>query len=324
MSPQSLKTSEVESHTLRERVDDLETRLTDDQRALMMSRTQSESQRRESSELLLTVFQNVNKILGAEVRSQSACPPADLIQHAHCSACFQDRTTPANFGLFRETLLMRIGSLGKLQVDFEKKVKLCEQAFADKLKYAPPFRLVVRRTDGGASAGRSTASLIPSGSSLTSSRSWSAKSSSSKPPGRLASLRSRENSRPSLCVQLPHSLPLDQAADARNAGCQSKHADLSSQYTALKGLAKSDSSSELKALTTRNATLERRLANAQNQLTTYDDKMESARQKMSTAETRWDARVKEYERIIKAGEERVKSEKQGGKERAAQLEGQVK
>lgn len=119
-------------------------------------------------------------------------------------------------------------------------------------------------------------------------------------------------------------IPLDQATDARTAVCQAKHADLSSQYTALKGLAKSDSSSELKALTTRNATLERRLANAQNQLTTYDDKMESARQKMLTAETRWDARVKEYERIIKAGEERVKSEKQGGKERAAQLEGQVK
>lgn len=89
-------------------------------------------------------------------------------------------------------------------------------------------------------------------------------------------------------------------------------------------MSRSDSTTELKAISTRNATLERRLANAQNQLAAYDEKMESARVKMSTAETRWDARVKEYERIIKAGEEKVKSEKQGGKERAAQLEGQLR
>jgi len=49
-------------------VDDLELRLSNDQRALLLTKNQSEAQRKESNELLLAVFQNVNKILGAEVR----------------------------------------------------------------------------------------------------------------------------------------------------------------------------------------------------------------------------------------------------------------
>lgn len=105
---------------------------------------------------------------------------------------------------------------------------------------------------------------------------------------------------------------------------QSQHADLASQLSALRGVSRSDSSNALSSANTRNTTLERRLANAQNQLATYDEKMASARSKMSAAEARWDARVKEYESRLKAAEEKIKSEKQGGKERAAQLEGQVR
>jgi predicted nucleic acid-binding Zn-ribbon protein len=103
-----------------------------------------------------------------------------------------------------------------------------------------------------------------------------------------------------------------------------KHTDLASQLASLKTMTRSDSQTEFRASSTRVATLERRLANAQNQLATYDEKMASARAKMAAAETRWDARVKEYESRLKQAEERVKSEKQGGKERAAQLEMQVK
>lgn len=104
----------------------------------------------------------------------------------------------------------------------------------------------------------------------------------------------------------------------------SQHADLAAQLTSLKGLSRSDSTNDLRSANTRNATLERRLANAQNQLASYDDKMASARTKMSAAEARWDARVKEYEARLAKAEERIKAEKQGGKERAAQLESQVK
>jgi len=105
---------------------------------------------------------------------------------------------------------------------------------------------------------------------------------------------------------------------------QSQHADLASQLVSLRGMSRSDSNNDIRSANSRNTTLEKRLANAQNQLSAYDEKMASARTKMSAAEARWDARVKEYESRLKAAEEKIKSEKQGGKERAAQLESQVR
>jgi hypothetical protein len=42
------------------------------------------------------------------------------------------------------------------------------------------------------------------------------------------------------------------------------------------------------------------------------------------ADAKWEARVKEYEARLRAAEERVKRERQGGKERVGELEGNVK
>lgn len=63
-----------------------------------------------SNDLLQAVFQSVNKILGTE-----------------------ERGTTANFGVFKDTLLARLRSLGQLQTTFEKKIKLTEAGFVDKL-----------------------------------------------------------------------------------------------------------------------------------------------------------------------------------------------
>jgi chromosome segregation ATPase len=104
---------------------------------------------------------------------------------------------------------------------------------------------------------------------------------------------------------------------------QAKHADLAAQLSGVKGMTRSESTADAKASTTRIATLERRLNNALNQMSTYEEKLASARAKMAAAESRWDVRVREYESRLKAAEEKVKAEKQGGKERAAQLDMQV-
>ena len=45
---------------------------------------------------------------------------------------------------------------------------------------------------------------------------------------------------------------------------------------------------------------------------------------MQKADAKWEARVKEYEARLRAAEERVKRERQGGKERVGELEGNVK
>lgn len=42
------------------------------------------------------------------------------------------------------------------------------------------------------------------------------------------------------------------------------------------------------------------------------------------AEDKWEARVKEYENRLRIAGEKIKTEKQGGKERAVQLEQQVR
>lgn len=46
--------------------------------------------------------------------------------------------------------------------------------------------------------------------------------------------------------------------------------------------------------------------------------------KAGKAEDKWEARVKEYENRLRIAGEKIKTEKQGGKERAMQLESQVR
>ncbi|KAJ7318089.1 hypothetical protein DFH08DRAFT_789896 [Mycena albidolilacea] len=81
---------------------------------------------------------------------------------------------------------------------------------------------------------------------------------------------------------------------------------------------------EVRSLSTRAANAERRLNNAQNQLLATEEKVAAMNQKSAVADSKWEARVKEYEARLKAAEERVKRERQGSKERIAELENNLK
>ena len=81
---------------------------------------------------------------------------------------------------------------------------------------------------------------------------------------------------------------------------------------------------EIRSLTARAQNAERRAINLQNQLLQSEEKLTAVNQKTAAADTKWDARVKEYETRLKAAEEKVKREKQGGKERAQELDNQLK
>ena len=83
-------------------------------------------------------------------------------------------------------------------------------------------------------------------------------------------------------------------------------------------------SSEIKSLQARAVNAERRLTNAQNQLLALEEKIAAMNQKTTTADGKWEARVKEYESRLRSAEERVKRERQGAKERVAELETNVK
>jgi chromosome segregation ATPase len=104
---------------------------------------------------------------------------------------------------------------------------------------------------------------------------------------------------------------------------QATNADMATQLASQKRPGQTDGM-EVRALSARATNAERRLINAQNQLVAAEEKMASMNQKNASADNKWEVRVKEYESRLKAAEERVKRERQGSKERVAELENNLK
>ncbi|KDR79017.1 hypothetical protein GALMADRAFT_64374 [Galerina marginata CBS 339.88] len=101
------------------------------------------------------------------------------------------------------------------------------------------------------------------------------------------------------------------------------NAEMTAQLSSMKRPGGGDAM-EIRSLAARAANAERRLNNAQNQLLSTEEKIAAINQKNATADSKWEARVKEYEARLKAAEERVKRERQGSKERVAELENNLK
>lgn len=81
---------------------------------------------------------------------------------------------------------------------------------------------------------------------------------------------------------------------------------------------------EVRALSARANNAERRVINLQNQLLAAEEKVTAMNQKTTVADNKWEIRVKEYEGRLRQAEEKIKREKQGGKERALELETQAR
>jgi len=47
----------------------------------------------------------------------------------------KDTSPPANFGTFRDTLLVRLKAVGSVRVDFEKKIKETEQSVEQRMRW---------------------------------------------------------------------------------------------------------------------------------------------------------------------------------------------
>ncbi|PPQ92088.1 hypothetical protein CVT25_008269 [Psilocybe cyanescens] len=101
------------------------------------------------------------------------------------------------------------------------------------------------------------------------------------------------------------------------------NAEMASQLAGMKRPGGGDAM-EIRSLATRAANAERRLNNAQNQLVATEEKIAAIDQKSASTDSKWEARVKEYEARMKAAEERIKRERQGSKERVAELENTLK
>lgn len=83
-------------------------------------------------------------------------------------------------------------------------------------------------------------------------------------------------------------------------------------------------SAKMTVLTARAATAEKRLAATQKQLQSTEEKLAEARTKVNVAEGKWEARLRELESRLHAADEKVKRERQGAKERVAELATEIK
>ncbi|KAN0073860.1 hypothetical protein V8E55_012114 [Tylopilus felleus] len=264
----SLKTAESEVSTLRAKVNELEARLSKDQKSLLNSESQYRDQLTERNTLLLTIYQYMDKILGVDKTPKKGG---------------QAETKPfTNFSVFHDNLITRLKSLSQIQLDFDKRVKEAETRFTEKLtnmrrqldtrwKQIDKFETSVKAYSDAKATWR---------------RKYVAKE------GELEALKATS-------------------------------AELVQQLATARRPAQGDSQ-EIRTLLSRAVNAEKRLVVANNQLLQHEEKISNLNQKTSTADTKWEARVKEYEARLKAAEEKYKRERQGSKERALELENQVK
>ncbi|ODN77571.1 hypothetical protein L202_04740 [Cryptococcus amylolentus CBS 6039] len=260
---QTLKTArqhEREANNLRERLEELEPLLTETQQERFQLQKQSESQRQERSELLLRVFKEVNKFLGTE-----------------------DNTTPANFALFRDTLVQRLKSMLSVRSEFDKKIKDTEASVDQRMSSLKRQLEQKWRTLDQFEASVKKLEITK--------REWRSKFAIKE--GELDALKSRNN-------------------------------ELSSQISTLKSGSSTESSSQIRSLSERAQAAEKRAQTASNQLAALEERLAEYQGRYGQAESKWEARVKEYENRLRIAGEKIKTEKQGGKERAMQLEAQVR
>jgi len=105
---------------------------------------------------------------------------------------------------------------------------------------------------------------------------------------------------------------------------QSRTTDLNRQLTSTTSTHSLNDTAQIKVLTDRALSAEKRANHASNQLAMLEAKLAEIQSKAGKAEDKWEARVREYENRLRVAGEKIKTEKQGGKERALQLEGQVR
>ncbi|KAI0062162.1 hypothetical protein BV25DRAFT_1886017 [Artomyces pyxidatus] len=115
----SLSAAESELATFRSRVQDLEQRLSKDQRSLLAAESQYRDQLTERNTLLLTIYQYMDKILGVDKTPKKSG---------------QAETKPfTNFGVFHDNLITRLKSLSHIQLDFDKRVKEAEVRYTERM-----------------------------------------------------------------------------------------------------------------------------------------------------------------------------------------------
>lgn len=249
---------------MRERLEELEPLLTETQNARMQVQKESERQKQERSDLLLRVFKDVNRFLGTE-----------------------DNTTPANFNVFRDTLLQRMRSISGARSDFDKRIKEVESSMEKQMTR------LKRQLDAK----------------------WRALDGFEASVKKLELQRSQQRSK---IAQKEGEL------EAQRGRVAELQRELNMARRSSTSGSPSGSSAEAARAAERAERAERRLREALATVQSLEKRLAEEQSRSAGAENKWEARVKEYENRLRMAGEKVKAEKQGGKERAKQLEEQVR
>ncbi|BGP20757.1 hypothetical protein JCM10213v2_008920 [Rhodosporidiobolus nylandii] len=283
----TLSQTQLELTSARDRLRSVEDQLSHDSRALGRQESEAREQLRERNQLLLMAWEGLAKVGGRKTSSTGSDPKP-----------FDAKAFPA----FHDRLVERLKAVGQLQHSFERRAGEIEKRVQDGLS------ALKRQADARHSQlDRFEASLK---AAVDVQKQW------------------RERVR---------------VKQTELEGAKAEVADLKSQLLSLRrsstalsaspdltrspsSLAASESALQqrLSLAQSRVSTLERRLAATQAQLKDAEDKLGEQRAKIGTAEGKWEARFRELEQRVRQAEEKTKRERQGAKERVAELMGTIK
>ncbi|GAA6058279.1 hypothetical protein JCM3770_002889 [Rhodotorula araucariae] len=277
----TLRDTQTELSSARDRLRVVEDQLNTDHRALSKTENQYRDQLAERNTLLLTVYQAVDRIGAADKRKPPSSPALDVPKPF------------SNFPVFHERLLERLRAVTGLQHSFERRARELEARFAEQLQVLKRQQDARHKQLDRFEAGLKSATEAQ--------RQWRARVQSKTQEleaakAEVASLQSQVRRESSAQSSL-------EASRSPNPG-DGDGGSLQSRLSAAEASA---------------ATAERRLAATQAQLRDAEARLGEQRAKYGVAEGKWEARVRELEQRVRAAEEKVKRERQGAKERMEEL-----
>ncbi|GJN94269.1 hypothetical protein Rhopal_007343-T1 [Rhodotorula paludigena] len=280
----TLRDTQIELTSARERLRVVEDQLNTDHRVLSRTENQYRDQLTERNTLLLTVYQAVDRIAGSDKRK--AASPTDSPKPF------------SNFPSFHDRLLERLKSVNQLQMSFERRARELESKFVDQVQ-----SLKRQQDNRHKQLDRFEASLK---TATETQRQWR-----QRVQQKSLELEQARAEVSSLQSQLTS---LRRSPNPNSPNPSSSSSPSSTSEATLR--------SRLSAAQASTATLERRLGATQAQLGDAEARLGEQRGKYGVAEGKWEARVRELEQRCRAAEERVKRERQGAKERMEELRGE--
>ncbi|EIW73667.1 hypothetical protein TREMEDRAFT_26645 [Tremella mesenterica DSM 1558] len=196
----------------------------------------------------------------------------------------EDHTTPVNFTAFRDALLQRVRAINQVRSDFEKRIKETETSVDQRMVH------LKKQLE----------------------QKWRALDNFEAAVKKLELTRMQWRQKYAL-------------KEGELDAVKTKNQELLRQLSSPSNLSASPpQTAQLRSLHERCSSAEKRESVAKRQLADLEARVAEMQARAGQAEAKWEARVKEYENRLRIAGEKIKTEKQGGKERAAQLEGQVR